>query len=99
MQITSEVVTILLSVLGSIVVVAVSWGLMQGSMTALKEKVLELRTDIERVKTSLENAHAQFVTKETFFQVIEPIHRQLNGIQGDVKDLIRLVSKTERSRE
>lgn len=98
MQITTDIVTIILSVLGSAVVVGISWGNNQSGHAALREKVRELSAEIDEIKKTKDREHAKFVTFDVFNSVIGPMQASLTSIQTDIKDLIRLVTKNQ-SRE
>lgn len=99
MQITTDIVTIFLSVLGSAVVVGISWGTNQSNHAAMREKVKELRDEIEDLRKNKERDHAKYVTIDVFNSVIAPMHNQLSSIQADIKDLIRVVTKGQSRRE
>lgn len=98
MQITTDIVTIILSVLGSAVVVGISWGTNQSGHEALRDKVRELSIEIDEMKKKKDIEHAKFVTFDVFNSVIGPMQASLTSIQTDIKDLIRLVTKNQ-SRE
>ena len=95
MQITTDIVTIILSVLGSAVVVGISWGNNQSNYTALREKVMELSAEIDEMKKTKDREHAKFVTFDVFNSVIGPMQASLTSIQTDIKDLIRVVTKNQ----
>lgn len=95
MQITTDIVTILLSILGSAIVVGVSWGNNQAGHAALREKVQELRQEIEEIRQNKERDSGKYVTVDVFNSVIAPIHNQLSSIQADIKDLIRVITKNQ----
>lgn len=95
MQITTDIVTIILSVLGSAVVVGISWGTNQSGHEALREKVRELQIEIDEIKKTKDREHAKFVTFDVFNSVIGPMQASLTSIQTDIKDLIRLVTKNQ----
>lgn len=95
MQITTDIVTIILSVLGSAIVVGVSWGSNQSNHAALREKVMELSADLDEMKKTKDREHAKFVTFDVFNSVIGPMQASLTSIQTDIKDLIRLVTKNQ----
>lgn len=99
MQMTTDIVTIALSILGSVIIVAISWGSNQASHNALKEKVSDMRAEVEKIKADHERDLDKFVTLDMFKSVIEPIHQQLASIQCDIKDMIRLLSKSQTRRE
>lgn len=99
MNISTDIITIILSVLGSAVVVGVAWGANQAGHAALRDKVKELSEEINRVIQTKDREHAKFVTYEVFNSVIGPIQASLTSIQTDIKDLIRVVTKAQARRD
>lgn len=95
MTLTTDIVTIIISVLGSAIVVGISWGGNQASHAALREKVQELSAEIEEIRKTKDREHAKFVTFDVFNSVIGPMQASLTSIQTDIKDLIRLVTKNQ----
>lgn len=99
MEISNETATIAASLVGSAIMVGIAWGASQATVTALKEKVSDLQKDFDTHCEDDKNIHERFVTQEVFASVISPIHNQLQSIQTDIKDLIKLVSKSQARRE
>ena len=77
----------------------IAWGASQATLSALKEKMIDLKNDFDTHVEDDKELHSRFVTTEVFTSVIGPIHSQLQSIQSDIKDLIKLVSKAQTRRE
>lgn len=96
MNLSTDILTIILSILGSAVVVGMSWGNNQASHSALRDRVQELAAELEELRKNKDMEHQRFVTYDAFNSVIGPIQASLTSIQADIKDLIRVVTKNTR---
>ena len=59
----------------------------------MKEKVRRLEQDMEDVRDEAKQAQKSFVTFQHFDAVIDPLKRQINDVQKDIKEILRAVSR------
>ena len=99
MTIPDEAATIALSLIGGGVTAGIAWGVSQATISNVKDKMADLQKNFDNHVEDDKEIHSRFVTTEVFTSVINPIHSQLQSIQSDIKDLIKLVSKAQTRRE
>lgn len=77
----------------------IAWGAASTTLSSLKDKMAELQKNFDSHVEDNKKVHDRFVTQDVFKSVISPIHNQLASIQGDIKDLIKLVTQSQARRE
>lgn len=81
-----------ISLVTSAVCIAVSWGMSQARTSTLEREQGEIRSD-------LANIRREYVQKEHFHAITNPLQEQIGEVQRDIKRILIILSRNESYRE
>lgn len=86
-----DLLTIALEILVGVLTVGITYGVVRTQIDGLKDNVKRLEEESANMKES-------FVTYQVFNEVIKSMREDHSELKADVKEVIRLLSASKRSR-
>lgn len=91
MQIDPELLTATLGVATSLIGTCVGYGIM-------REKMRRMEKDFDELQEECRKDQDKFVTHQRLNDVVDPLRRTLDIVQKDVKEILRVVGSSHRTK-
>ena len=89
-----ETLTAAVSLVTSIAITAIAYGVIREKVSQLEERVSSAILESKADRKDIRDEQKGFVTYNHLDAVIEPIRNTLDTVQLDVKEILRMVSKS-----